>query len=168
LPVASTRPASPGDRDCGANMPLFKRRDAAMQASAALAASLNDNVVWVFVESVDIPHGAFRCDVVGESHYQDDLLAICGEKLPGRHVRRTTAALIRQTDNPYDQNAVAVHIAGRHVGYLSRDNAATVSPILATRPAVVVEAWITGGWDDGAGDVGFFGVVLAMPPPDEL
>jgi hypothetical protein len=148
-------------------MPLFKRRSA-MQASGALAASLNKNASWIFVESVDIPHGAFRCDVVGESHYQDDLLAICGEKLPGRHVRRTTATLIRQVDNPYDQNAVAVHITGRHVGYLSRDNTATVSPILATRASVDVDAWITGGWDNGDGDVGFFGVVLAMPPPDQL
>lgn len=61
----------------------------------------------------------FPVSVVGESHYQDALSGIKGEK---RYSHRT-AVTQPQPDNPYDPNAVQVLIAGALVGYLSRADA---------------------------------------------
>lgn len=64
-----------------------------------------------------------RISVVGESHYQPALRAICGAKV-GEAVRfECFAALVPEPDNPHDPSAVRVEIKGRLVGYLSRANA---------------------------------------------
>jgi hypothetical protein len=67
--------------------------------------------------------GGRTVDVVGESHYQEALELITGGKTEEAHDLEKWASLIREPDNPYDRNAVAVYIDGRKVGYLSRDDA---------------------------------------------
>ena len=67
-------------------------------------------------------------DVVGESHHnrngtsRQDILAKCN---PGDPVR-----LLHEANNPADPNAVAVNTAYGMVGYLKREDAAEVAPLL--------------------------------------
>jgi hypothetical protein len=62
-------------------------------------------------------------EVVGESYYQDALWTICGGTIGDRVRCDITAVLVPEPDNPYDANAVAVHIDGQLVGHLGRDDA---------------------------------------------
>jgi hypothetical protein len=64
--------------------------------------------------------GSYPMEIVGESHYQDSLIAICG-----RHTRygsdmQFEAEIALDPSNPHDPNAVVVRIDGRKVGYLPR------------------------------------------------
>ncbi len=65
--------------------------------------------------------------VVGESNYQDALSALVGG---GRERVRLPiqAALLAETDNKYDRNAISVWIGGRLVGYVAREDAAALRP----------------------------------------
>lgn len=56
--------------------------------------------------------GTFDVEIKGESHYQDNLLAIHGPKRGKSAQLKTTATLIAEDDNPHDDNAVRVEIAG--------------------------------------------------------
>jgi HIRAN domain len=100
------------------------------------------------------------------------LTAIVGGKRPESVNIKTQAALVLEPDNPYDPNAVAVHIDGRKVGHLPRPAAQTYGPVgrrLAEQRQVgVCAATITGGWDRGDGDTGYFGVTIDLARPDEL
>lgn len=104
-------------------------------------------------------------EVVGESHYQDNLWSIVGQKwMADRRVRfEASAALIPEPDNPHDRNAVAVHIASLITGYLSREDAEQHQPRIAARQAkiggpVQLPALIAGGGQrrDGPGQLGVF------------
>lgn len=107
-------------------------------------------------------------EVVGESHHQDALLAICGgRRHPAGVELEAVAELVSHPGNAYDTGAVEVRIDGLTVGYLSRGDAADLYPLvvegvaldgMATCPAV-----IRGGWDRGGGDVGRYGVTLRLP-----
>lgn len=117
--------------------------------------------------------GGDTVDVVGESHYQDALLATVGGRCEDGADRERWAHLILEPDNPYDRNAVAVYIDGLTIGYLSRTDAQDYQPILTQlwdRYALrgVCRANIRGGWDRGGGDVGSFGVKLALAQPEHL
>jgi predicted methyltransferase len=74
-----------------------------------------------------------RMQVRGESNYQQQLHRACanGEGVPFTdeddcwdRAFSVTVCLRPEPTNPYDRNAVAVHIAGDCVGYLSRKHAA--------------------------------------------
>src|SRR5690606_12065765 len=67
--------------------------------------------------------GEYGFEVVGESHRQDALSAICGGPCEEGHELYCTATLRPEPTNPHDRNAVAVDIDGRHVAYLSRSDA---------------------------------------------
>jgi hypothetical protein len=108
-------------------------------------------------------------EVVGESRHQDALLELTGGR---RHYGGadvwTAAHLVPDPENPVDPAAVAVVIRGRRVGWLRRNDAADYRALVeATRTRegeATCVARIRGGWDRGGGDVGRFGVVLALPP----
>lgn len=72
-----------------------------------------------------------RTPVVGESHYQDALASIAGPKRAGGVEVHVLALLVAEPSNPYDANAVAIHVDGAKVGYLSRDNAIDFKPLVA-------------------------------------
>lgn len=108
-------------------------------------------------------------DVVGESSYQRELLHICGGKTEDGHYLETRAVLRPEQSNPHDKNAVAVHISGRKIGYLSRKDAIRWNKHLAEigRPGAdaTVYGMITGGWlrrNGRAVDEGNFGVRLRL------
>lgn len=110
--------------------------------------------------------GPFYLSVVGESHYQPALEAICGPKTDDGHNVTAEAILILQDDNPYDKNAVQVTIQGQLVGYMSRFDAEQFRKKLqalgnADKQFKCV-ALIRGGWDRGEGDSGMFGVKLDL------
>ena len=69
-------------------------------------------------------------EVVGESHYQDALRAICGSSAWEDVLCETTAALVPEPTNPHDPNAIQVQVDGRLVGYLSRQDALEYGPML--------------------------------------
>jgi hypothetical protein len=62
---------------------------------------------------------------------------------------------------------VRVDIAGKTVGYLSRENARVYRDRMMDQghPSIVTKctATIRGGWDRGGGDIGYFGVWLDIP-----
>jgi hypothetical protein len=89
-------------------------------ADARSALTANSSAGRVNVgRGVRIPYA-----VRGESNYQDALKYLRGyadsdDRLP--------ALLVREPDNRYDTNAVAVVVYGRTVGYLGRDDAADLA-----------------------------------------
>lgn len=104
----------------------------------------------------------FYVNVVGESHYQENLALICGKRTEdGVHVI-TEALLVPEADNPYDPNAVRVEIKGLQVGHLARE-AAVAYRQLGLDGKRSYPALITGGWDRGDGDEGGYGVKLDLP-----
>jgi hypothetical protein len=120
-------------------------------------------------------NGTFDFDVVGESAYQRHLALLAGPKKPTGCDIDCLAVLALHDSNPYDSQAVAVAVArsttsGLLVGYLSRSYArrfrAEMS-LLQKVPGepVVCRARIVGGWDDGFGDVGHYGLKLDLKWP---
>ncbi|MDK8871514.1 HIRAN domain-containing protein [Paracoccus sp. SSJ] len=116
------------------------------------------------------PNGRdYPYEAVGESHYQRELSQICGGKTEDGYNLQRRAELRPEPNNPHDKNAVAVHISGKKVGYLSRKDAIRWNKHLAElgRPGATTgaDAMITGGWlrRDGRDiDEGDFGVRLRL------
>lgn len=108
--------------------------------------------------------GSFEFDIVGESHYQDALDAICGGKCEEGHELECVALLRREPHNKHDPNAIAVMINGRKVGHLSRTDARAISQLLDRRglKEFTADAMIVGGWTRRSGD-GHYGVKLDLP-----
>jgi hypothetical protein len=136
--------------------------------------------------SVSTLHAGGLVPVVGESHRQEALEAVsktatdaapflrdlCDFALevaqdePERRWFR--AVLVREPENPYDSNAVAVYAeGGRHVGYLSREHASDYHQVfesLAKRGCKggACPAMLTGGGTKS------YGVVLALSSPGHV
>ena len=131
-------------------------------------------------------HASGVVSVVGESHRQDALARVAREatgpepyladlKGRARAVAREEgrlwflAALLREPDNPYDANAIAVHATGVGlIGYLDRETAldyASVFDELARQGCSVgaCPAVLTGG-----GPSKSWGVVLCLSSPDAV
>ncbi len=121
-------------------------------------------------ETVLLP-GGYRVDVAGESYYEDALEEVCGGRSSDGAYLTCVAELVPEPDNPYDANAVAVHIDGLQVGQLPRKVASSFVPIAQRLAALGVtascSALVVGGWDRGDGDVGHFGVQLDLASPQE-
>jgi HIRAN domain-containing protein len=111
--------------------------------------------------------GTFQIEVVGESHYQGALQAVCGPRCPEGEDRFVRATLVHEDSNAHDPKAVRVDIQGQTVGYLSRETARLYRAQLrqAGHPGITAgcAARIRGGWDRGGGDQGHYGVWLDLP-----
>lgn len=111
--------------------------------------------------------GEFDQEIVGESHYQRELKAICGGRTREGHRKAVRAMLILEDDNKHDPNAVRVEVQGCTVGYLTREDAQTYRRRIARagKPDIVIEcdAIIVGGWSRGLFDKGHFGVYIDLP-----
>ena len=105
--------------------------------------------------------------MVGESHYQDALDSIAGGKNEEGHRLEKDALLVHDDKNPHDSKAVAVSIEGEIVGYLDRKLArqfrARMKEAGVEGYPAVCQALIIGGWDDGDGGEGQYGVRLDLP-----
>lgn len=78
--------------------------------------------------------GDIRVDVVGESHYQPAIRSACNWKPATDTMFHCLAELVPEPTNPHDRHAIMVTINGACVGYLSRQDAATLGP--AVRAAI--------------------------------
>lgn len=112
--------------------------------------------------------GLGRCSVAGESHYQEALWDTCGRDGLAQPARRfVLAQFIPDPANPYDSNAVAVHMDGRIVGHLPRDVAAkmqgTVLQMAHAGATATCWAEILGGTPDKPS----LGVMLHLSNPAE-
>lgn len=110
--------------------------------------------------------GTYSLNVVGESNYQAGLEWICGGRSARGADKAAEATLTLEDDNPADAQAVRVDIRGRTVGYLDRQKARAFRKHLSIcglrGETFYCEAKIVGGWDNGGGDVGHFGVRLDL------
>lgn len=108
---------------------------------------------------------AVSTDVVGESHYQQDLASLMAalRTSPEQYEVETVAVLVREPNNRHDRNAVQVQIHRRLVGYIASDDAQAAQPWLKRQErngkAAFVLATIGGGRDDG-GSLTLIGVTL--------
>ncbi|MGH3944088.1 MAG: HIRAN domain-containing protein [Pseudonocardiaceae bacterium] len=124
--------------------------------------------------------GSHDLEVVGESHYQDALWRVVGGRTTDRVRVEVQAALVAESDNVYDPNAISVWIDGMRVGYLSREDAEVYRPgLLALQvregKSIGLRGVIVGGGirEDGPGFLGVwmshdpadFGLVAIVPPP---
>ncbi len=113
-------------------------------------------------------HGVHETEVVGESHHQDELLAITGgrRRYGGVDVG-VVAELVPEPDNRFDPDAIAVEIDDRVVGYVRREDVEWLRPLiddsLDMHGLATCEATIRGGWDRGRDEIGWFGVTLLLP-----
>jgi hypothetical protein len=110
--------------------------------------------------------------VVGESHRQDNLWELVGGRTMHPVHHSVVAVLVPEPDNPYDANAIAVHIGGRMVGFLPRETAARYRAGLLARQAetgtlIALSGNIIGGGIRGDG-TGSLGVFLHHDPGDFL
>lgn len=105
--------------------------------------------------------GRFAVAVVGVSRYQ----AVLEAAAAGAAIQ--DAVLTLADDNPYDDQAVEVRIAGDVVGYLSRANArlyrADLAAAGAERADVRCKGKITGGFATSDGGRAHFGLRLDLP-----
>jgi hypothetical protein len=105
--------------------------------------------------------GTFAVDVVGVSQYQRVLEAAAVE---GGVV---DAVLMLENSNPYDDQAVAIHLEGQRAGYLSRANARLYRADLAAagQPTLTVrcKARIVGGFETARRERAHFGLKLDLP-----
>lgn len=112
----------------------------------------------------------FDHEVVGESHYQGALSAICGGRTEDGHEKEVECTLRCELNNQYDSNAVMVLTLKGKVGYLASADAARYRAALraqgfGTRD-VRVNGLIRGGWSrDFGADKGDFGIWLDLAVP---
>jgi hypothetical protein len=117
--------------------------------------------------------------VVGESHYKPALERTAAMAVQGRPPLPVTvsvaqdepdlawfqAVLMREPDNPFDSNAIAVHSPAGKIGYLSREHAEEYQDVLVAverggAHGGACSAFLRGG-DNGKN----WGVVLALSWP---
>lgn len=110
-------------------------------------------------------HGSDPLDVVGESYRQEALLLVAGVERGQRVQDRPVVAYLEpDLKNAHDPSAVAVYVAGHHVGFLPRALAAVVQPALIAllddvgSPVATTGVISGGGWnaEGQARDLGVF------------
>lgn len=86
--------------------------------------------------------------VRGESYYQQDLKRLAGPPRRRGYLVPVEATLRREPDNVHDVNAVRVEIGGDLVGYVARELALELAPVLDDLqcPELVLAALVRGGY----------------------
>lgn len=111
-------------------------------------------------------------EVVGESHYQENIWRAIQMRGPSRErVRVPVAGVLRaERDNRFDPNAISVWLGGHQAGYLSSDDAPDYRPGLLAlerryRKPVALPGLVVGGGMRSDGP-GLLGVFLRFDPDD--
>lgn len=115
--------------------------------------------------------GYYPINVAGESFYPESFIALCGARRNQSVNIEARAQLVLQDDNPHDKMAVAVSIQGHPVGHLPREYARAFRRTvrygrLSTHEHFECRALICGGWDQGNGNAGHYGVRLDLSLDD--
>lgn len=110
--------------------------------------------------------GSYQYEVVGESHYQDELEDLCGGHSDEGHRVESTAYLIPEPSNPYDPQAIRVVIDRKTVAYLPKRETDQFHSAIRGGQATSAscDAIIVGGWMGRRG-TGHFGVKLDLVLP---
>jgi hypothetical protein len=148
---------------------LFRKAPTAEERPAAQqrARFSDDRPAWMREGQLEatLVQGHQSLNVVGESHYQENLWRVIGGKRPPHeHVNENVyALLVADENNPYDANAVSVWIDGLKVGHLSREDAQRLRPGLLALQAkhgqpIALEGAVIGGGirEHGPGMLGVF------------
>jgi hypothetical protein len=101
------------------------------QRITAPAAATAPADVYRKVEVSYLP-GSYEIPVAGLEHYAEAVRETIAAVTAGAE---PDAILIREPGNPYDRNAVGVHMAGGQVGHVPRDIAAVLAPALGAASA---------------------------------
>jgi hypothetical protein len=104
-------------------------------------------------------------NAAGESHYQDALEAIAGDRTSfGVHTPLITVELVREPANVHDPNAVRVEADGRQLGCVAKEDAprfhAVIDKLAGQDRRATCRARLTGGWDRAPLDRGGIGLQL--------
>lgn len=94
-------------------------------AKQKAAATFDDKKTIMAVPCDIEDRGGFDFEIVGESHYQDEIAwnVPLSHRLSEKFRLYAIAALYQDDDNEHDKNAVAVRLDGDTVGHLSRADA---------------------------------------------
>lgn len=161
-PAPATRPASV-DRSADADVaePVDE-----LEAMLARARSVAERAAEQFLHLSG--SGDYEQELVGESHYQQQLALITGGKEELSAEIEKTALVSFDDENEHDDQAVVVTIEGLRVGFFARDDARRyrreIARLANGGEVMVCGALITGGWDDGLSQ-GSFGVRLDIDWP---
>jgi hypothetical protein len=101
-------------------------------------------------------------DVVGESNYQDVLIAIAGNHGDSPPEGVVIASISPEPTNKYDNLAIRVDINGGTVGYLSREDARSYRKLFSNNLNTQCNAEIIGGYVMRNGERAMYGVRLDM------
>lgn len=124
------------------------------------------------VQSVMLEGGSWE-RIAGVMHYQANIEKVAGGRSKEDVRIETFAALVREPNNPEDENAVAVHINGHVVGYLPRDDAKDFQPLLQKlekqKKVAGCSALVLGGQKKGfRREQHDFGIRIHLPSNAEL
>lgn len=108
----------------------------------------------------------YQYEIVGEQSFQKNLEKIAGKKSEISKSLEMMARVVSEPTNKFDKNAIKVEINGLTVGYISKNEAATVSK-QAKNIDRRVPAIIVGGWSDKESE-GSFGVKLCLSHISQL
>ncbi len=124
-------------------MSLWNRRKQLELAAPNVPADWIESHAWCEWESP-------KNFVIGESHYQDALAALCGPLRADGYCRAVEVMLIREPNNPYDHNRFRAEIGGQLVGHLRKELAAQIAPLVdkAKCRSFGVAGVVRGGWPD--------------------
>lgn len=116
--------------------------------------------------------GNFDIEVVGEIHYQAQFIKFCGPKCKDGFDLEVRAHLHLENDNQFDKLAVAVLLGGGKVGHLPKELArefrrAVKAGGLKEYTTFECAGHVKGGWDNGAGNTGHFGIWLDLPDDED-
>ena len=109
----------------------------------------------------------FSTKIVGTSFCQENLIRVCGPKKEESVELEVAAELILENNNPADVNAVAVLVNGLKVGYLPKREAMIHRIFIHgsdyNKDRLICLGKINGGWDNGHGNCGHYGVTVDLP-----
>jgi hypothetical protein len=79
--------------------------------------------------------------------------------------------IVAEPDNPFDNNALAIFVAKEgevcQIGYVPKENAATLAPYLEGEPLTGHIVAITGGFVKADNSIASYGVEVVFDLPDE-
>src|ERR1700749_1119528 len=101
---------------------MFGRRRSAL-SPANVAADWIDREAW---RAWEAPSN----HIAGESSYAKALRKLVGPECDQGYCVFTAVELIREPRNRYDANALRAEVRGKHIGYLRKEIAAQLAPVL--------------------------------------
>lgn len=104
------------------------------------------------------------------------MVKVAGVKFGGRQeiisqlTGKEAVKIVPEPDNPYDKNALAVHVAYalevRHIGYVPSDMTKVFAPLLEGKDVIGRIFEITGGFEKWDGSRASYGVIVEFEIPD--